>query len=136
MARLIPNENDLATVRPDLAVEWHPVRNGELRPTAVTCGSNRKVWWRCSKGHKWQAVVSGRAAGRNCPVCYLGHVPVVCVETGDEYPSYHRAAMAVGLKGWAGIKIACNDPEKTAAGYHWSYKGTVPKDGADGRLSL
>jgi len=61
--------NDLATVRPDLAAQWHPDRNGELAPQDVTVGSNRKVWWRCDRGHAWKATVARRAGGRGCPVC-------------------------------------------------------------------
>lgn len=38
--------SDLATRRPDLAAQWHPIKNGELTPEGVTVGSNRKVWWR------------------------------------------------------------------------------------------
>ena len=32
MTKLIPSVNDLATVRPDLAKEWHPTKNGHLTP--------------------------------------------------------------------------------------------------------
>ena len=37
--------NTLAVTMPDLAAEWHPTKNGDLRPTDVTCGSGKKVWW-------------------------------------------------------------------------------------------
>lgn len=37
--------NDLETVNPELAVQWHPTKNGELKPTQVTANSNKKVWW-------------------------------------------------------------------------------------------
>lgn len=37
--------NDLASLFPDIANEWHPNLNGTLKPTDVTYGSNRKVWW-------------------------------------------------------------------------------------------
>lgn len=30
MAKLIPGVNDLATVNPELAKEWHPTKNGNL----------------------------------------------------------------------------------------------------------
>src|SRR5262249_1666386 len=33
--------NSLATDRPELAVEWHPTKNGDLRPEDVTKGSPR-----------------------------------------------------------------------------------------------
>ena len=61
--------NDLETVQPDLAAQWHREKNGALRPDQVTCGSHRKVWWRCDRGHVWQALISARTGGCGCPVC-------------------------------------------------------------------
>lgn len=63
------SENDLATLYPDLARQWHPTRNGELRPDQVLPGSHRSVWWRCEYGHEWQAKIKSRTAGCGCPVC-------------------------------------------------------------------
>lgn len=62
--------NTLSIVRPDLVVEWHPTKNGDLTPADVTPGSNRKVWWQCTKGHEWQSQVRSRAInGSRCPFC-------------------------------------------------------------------
>jgi hypothetical protein len=52
-----------------LASEWHPEKNRDLSPEDVWPKSNRKVWWQCSKGHEWQAVVASRAEGCGCPYC-------------------------------------------------------------------
>ena len=63
--------NDLATKRPDIAQQWHEELNGDLTPSDVTPGSHKKVWWKCSVGHSWQAVVYSRTTKRahGCPVC-------------------------------------------------------------------
>lgn len=61
--------NDLATVCPDLAAQWHPSRNGVLRPDMILATATRRVWWRCEKGHEWQARVRDRGKGTGCPVC-------------------------------------------------------------------
>ena len=63
--------NDLATVNPRLASEWEETLNGDLKPTQVTKGSHKKVWWRCSLDHVWEAFVYARARenGTGCPVC-------------------------------------------------------------------
>ncbi len=61
--------NDLATVNPLLAEEWHPTKNGDLSPRDVTSGSEKKVWWRCENGHEWQAIIYNRSKGQNCPYC-------------------------------------------------------------------
>ena len=61
---------DLQTVRPDLVLEWHNEKNGDLTPSQFTSGSGKKVWWLCCEcGNEWQATIANRAAGRGCPVC-------------------------------------------------------------------
>lgn len=40
-----PGFNDLATINPKLAAQWHPTKNGDLKPTQVTANSGYKVWW-------------------------------------------------------------------------------------------
>lgn len=69
MSKLRIGENDLATVNPMLAMEWHPTRNGTLTPQMVTAHSNKKMWWQCKEGHEWTAVISSRNSGANCPYC-------------------------------------------------------------------
>lgn len=57
---------------PRLVEEWHPDKNGDLRPEEVSYGSRRRVWWRCPKGpdHEWQAIVESRTTqGTGCPFC-------------------------------------------------------------------
>ncbi len=61
MVRLIKGENDLATLNPTLAKEWHPTGNGNLKPEDVTPGSGKEVWWLCPKGHHYLMVVNQRA---------------------------------------------------------------------------
>ena len=67
--RVCPGENDLASRRPDLAAQWHPVKNSGVAPADVLPGSHYKAWWVCEKGHVWQAQVKARASGAGCPVC-------------------------------------------------------------------
>ena len=65
----VKGENDLQTVNPSLANEWNHAKNGELTPLDVLPKSNKKVWWKCAKGHEWQAVVYDRNNGKGCPIC-------------------------------------------------------------------
>lgn len=83
--RINPGENDLASVNPRLAAEWNSERNGALTPQDVTEYSNRRVWWRCSEGHVWRAVIYSRALGDRCgcPVC-AGKVK----QRTQKYPAY------------------------------------------------
>ena len=68
--KLVKGVNDLATVRSDLAREWHQNKNGLLRPDQVTPGSGKKVWWKCSQGHEWEAQITSRNIGQGCPYCH------------------------------------------------------------------
>ena len=53
-----------------LLKEWNYKKNGDLTPQQVTEGSNKYVWWVCSKcGHEWEAKILNRANGRKCPLC-------------------------------------------------------------------
>lgn len=61
-------EKNLAVMSPDLVEEWHPSRNIK-RPEQFTPSSNSKVWWRCQKGHEWEAAIYSRSQGTGCPKC-------------------------------------------------------------------
>jgi hypothetical protein len=64
MRKALPLEN------PILAAEWDFEKNGNMRPEDFTGGSNKKVWWRCEKGHSWLAEINKRFTfGRGCPYC-------------------------------------------------------------------
>ncbi len=64
--------NDLATTHPNIAEQWHPTKNGELTPAAVTAGSHKNIWWLGECGHEWSAKVYSRKSGHGCPTC-SGH---------------------------------------------------------------
>ncbi len=68
--------NDLETVNPELAKEWHPAKNGNLTPQNVTRNSDKKVWWILPYDDiitgkhydfEWKAKIDNRARGKGCP---------------------------------------------------------------------
>lgn len=63
------DDTSFKTLRSDLAKEWHPTKNGKLTPNDVTIYSAKKVWWKCKKGHEWQAIIAARTSGNKCPFC-------------------------------------------------------------------
>ena len=65
----LSDTHNLHALRPDLAKEWHPTKNGGLGPKGVTPGSKRKVWWLCERGHWWMARVCDRNRGMKCSFC-------------------------------------------------------------------
>ena len=67
--KVLKGDNDLQTANPTLANEWNYEKNGILKPEHFTAHSNKKVWWKCSKGHEWQAAIGDRSQGHTCPYC-------------------------------------------------------------------
>ena len=67
---VLAEENSLAACRPELAAQWDTEKNAPFLPSQVTAGSDKRVWWKCSRGHSWKASVSSRTHGNcGCPVC-------------------------------------------------------------------
>jgi very-short-patch-repair endonuclease/DNA-directed RNA polymerase subunit RPC12/RpoP len=60
--------NDLATTNPRLAKEWNYEKN-KCGPETVMEHTNKKTWWKCEKGHEWEASINSRGSGVNCPIC-------------------------------------------------------------------
>lgn len=54
----------LAETHPELAAQ---ADGWDL--TTVTAGSGKQVFWKCEFGHRWEAKVYSRSAGKGCPVC-------------------------------------------------------------------
>lgn len=72
--------NDLRTKNPRLAAEWHPTKNGRLRPEDCMPNEKTEVWWLVYAPHpvtqqmvplEWHARIDNRNAGQGCP--YLGN---------------------------------------------------------------
>lgn len=65
----VNHTNSLATLRPDIASQWHPTFNGKLTPHDVTCGNSKSVWWRGECSHEWKVSIGKRTEGSRCPYC-------------------------------------------------------------------
>ncbi len=65
----VSKDNCLAALNPKLAKEWHSTKNGDLTPSDVTVSSAIRIWWKCSEGHEWEAIIATRSNGCGCPYC-------------------------------------------------------------------
>ena len=52
-----------------LLQEFDTEKNPGVSLATLTHGSHQALWWRCGKGHSWQAAVKTRVAGTGCPYC-------------------------------------------------------------------
>lgn len=83
---LVKRSDSLESEYPELAKQWHPSKNALLNAGDVTPHSGQKVWWLCSNGHDWKAVIGSRTQGHGCPYC-AGQKPTAERNFGTEYPS-------------------------------------------------
>lgn len=68
--RILTGFNDLQTLYPEVAAQWHPVKNGNVKPCDVMPGTVVKYWWLCPEcGKEWQAAPNTRVQGHGCPAC-------------------------------------------------------------------
>ena len=64
--------NSLQTIYPDIADEWHPTKNGDLKPSDVSKASGKIVWWQCliNPEHEWKADIRNRTINKSkCTDC-------------------------------------------------------------------
>ena len=111
-----PGFNDLQTTQPELAAQafgWDP--------TTLTAGSGKKVGWRCSSGHTWEAVVSSRTRGLGCPICSGQKVLSGFNDLATTHPEL--AAQAVG---WDTTIVSSGSDQKKLwkcnLGHQWETK--------------
>ena len=68
--RIVAGVNDFATLYPELAKQWHPTKNGSLKPTDISRESGKTIWWLGECGHEWPATPHDRVeSGTGCPHC-------------------------------------------------------------------
>ncbi len=58
--------NTLGYLFPNIAEEWHPIKNGNLTPNDKTFGSHTKVWWLCPEGHEYFSSIGERTGKDKC----------------------------------------------------------------------
>ena len=49
--------------------EYNYKKNIDIDLNTLVLGSNKKIWWICSKNHEWDDSPGHRSKGRNCPIC-------------------------------------------------------------------
>lgn len=114
------------TGKTDLLAQWDTVKNLPDTPQTVSYGSKRKMWWRCGKGHSWQAHVYSRTRGTDCPYC-TGRK----VAQGSDLASLYPELAAQ----WDMRKNAPRKPSDISAGTH-SYVWWICEKGHSWRAQV
>ena len=111
--RILVGFNDLKSINPALAAEasgWDP--------QTVSIGSSRKVLWKCTKKHEWEATVASRSAGAGCPFCSGNQVLSGLNDLSTKHPEIAKEAF-----GWDPATVADKSGKKLAwqceSGHQW-----------------
>lgn len=127
--------NSLVSVRPDIAMEWHPTKNGNLQPSMFSCGSDHKVWWVCPKcAYEYQSTINHRTSKKiptGCPICGKERsdlaksvaVNMIDLKTGDiikTFKSISDAGRQMKISS-GNIGMVCRGHRPYAGGYKWEY---------------
>ena len=69
------NKNSISVANQLFLKQWHPTKNGELKPDDVTCCSHKIIWWQCENKHEWATSPHNRKVqekwnGNGCPHCH------------------------------------------------------------------
>ena len=68
--KVLKGYNDLESLNPILAKEWHYEKNFPLLPSQIKSYSSKRMWWTCENGHVYDEIVSNRTRkGYGCPYC-------------------------------------------------------------------
>jgi hypothetical protein len=114
--------NDLATVCPDVASEWHPTKNGNLKPYDVLSSTAQQIWWLCPQGHEYKSSLNSRVLNgkrkSGCPIC-AGKM-IVAGENDLQSQSPHIA------KEWHPTKNGDVTPDMVGNGSHKKYWWLCP----------
>lgn len=88
----------IAEADPEIAVTWHPARNGARTPANTPINHSGALWWKSVQccGYEWQATIAERTLGRRpqrgrgsyyCPQCksVFGSLAWLDPETASEW---------------------------------------------------
>jgi len=109
MRKKLSENYNLAICFPEIAKEWHPTKNGKLRPQNFATNSTWKAWWLCEHNHEYQATINTRNSRNNsgCPFCSGQRVGF-----GNDFASYYPEL----LKNWHPTKNGNLNPRDFTKG--------------------
>ncbi len=125
---------------PEIAKEWHPIKNGDLKPSMFKPHSDFHAWWICSVcGEEYYASISSRSYGTGCKKCGIvknakkRSIPVdmIDINTGETIRTFDSATEAskeLGINP-SNITTVCkgNSYRTQAGGYKWRYANRTIK---------
>lgn len=81
--KIVNFNNSLTEKGKSFIKEWDSEKNKDNPSTIAAC-TNKKVWWKCAKGHRWMASPNSRMQGTGCPICYRSRLRGYSLENTDK----------------------------------------------------
>lgn len=125
-------DSSLSVLYPNIAKEWHPTKNGLLKPDSFKARSDIKVWWLCPDcGLSYQASPGHRVYGTGCSACGIKKsarakakkVSMIDSKTGKvikEFESISDASREMNVN-VSNIVSVCKGARTKAGGFIWKY---------------
>jgi len=135
--------NNLTSLNPDIAEQWHPTRNGFSLPEKIVASSAEKYWWKCpvANDHVWLTEVRSRTRKdkpTGCLYC-VGHLAsstnnlTLCPEVAKQWhPTMNGTikpedvTLGSGIDYWWKCDVAEDHVWKTSAGSRVNLKSGCP----------
>ena len=106
--RVLSESYNLEAIYPDVAKEWHPTKNGDLKPSQIFPNSHKKVWWLCPERHDFFQQIDKRTLRKHkCTVC-SGHQVIFGTSLAGKFPDISKQ--------WHPIKNGSLKPEHISSG--------------------
>ena len=133
------NKDSLLNKFPEIAKEWHPTKNGDLKPNMFKSGSDHKVWWLCPVcGFEYETAIGHRTTSKNptgCPKCgilkyakkKMKAVNMIDVNTNQIIKTFCSISEAQKQTSIKNISMVCNGYRQKAGGYKWEYADKINK---------
>jgi Zn finger protein HypA/HybF involved in hydrogenase expression len=99
--------NCMKNTHPELAIDFHPSKNGKMTPNNLIAGTSKMLWWICNDcNHTWRTTGNSRASGSQsgCPSCMDGGFK-------PDLPAYYYSFSFIGPRNEI-----------------WWYKGGISED--------
>lgn len=126
-------KGSLQETYPEIAAEWHPTLNGDIRPNMIKPKSDTKYYWLCPTcGKEYLATPGHRVYGTACPDCgrkksaAKRRKAVLMIDANSgvvlkRFDSIKQAHEETGT-GDGNISAVCKGNRKNAGGYYWCYE--------------
>lgn len=114
---------------PDIAKSWHPTLNGELKPSQISYGNHKDVWWmhyhrKTKLWHVWHGPVKARTnlkAPQGCAICSGKQIQLGVNDLASQFPMIAKDWHPI-MNGTLTPEMVTKGSDKSVWWQHWHRK--------------